>query len=229
MYIITLSESSSPIYVEEKVLNIIYGEDIEYIIDWINIYCINEIENLVMSPSLSNVFSINYIVERDENLFKLIKKYKQLKKGYIYNNYKDISEVIFTIKYNYFDEQSENESVLNKIAKLYLQDNHTELSFIQKETCHRIMKNLNKDELFEVIINFESALTTKNIWNNKELQLLQNETIKNYKKTMYNNISRKVKKFNKEHKVINETNKDSLPISCKLEWEILNEMKEKYD
>lgn len=235
MYIISLYQNSSPVYAEEKVLNIIYGEDSEYIKNWINLYCINEIDSLIMSPPLYNTHSINYIIENNENVFNLIKKYKQSKEGYIYNSYKKVSEIIYSIKYNYFDEHKEfeNESVLNKIANLYLEDTHTKLSFIQKEICHRIMRNLNKDELFEVIINFETTLRTKNIWNNKELQLLQNETIKKYRKTMYNNISRRLKKKEKE---INQTNtnnelniKNSLPITCKLEWEILNGMKEKFD
>jgi len=224
MYIISLFENISlPICVEEKVINIIYGEDRDYVEEWINIYCMNEINSLIMCPLLYNTFCINYNIENENNLFRIIKKYKQLKEGYIYNSYKNVSEIVCSIKYTYFDEKSDEQININVFDKLKNVDNS-----IQKETCHRIMKSLNKDELFEMIINFENALTTKNIWNNKELQLLQIETIKNYRKTMYNNTFRKVKKINKEIEN-NKTQKDILPKTCKIEWEIMNTMKEKYD
>jgi hypothetical protein len=226
MYIISLVENISlPISAGEKVINIIYGEDSNYVEDWINTYCMNEIESLIMCPLLPNVFSINYTMEKDKQLFKLIKNYKKLKEGYIFNSYKNVSEIVFSIKYTYFNEnENENENILNKLAKLNRQDKQDNGTFfVQKETCHRIMENLNKEELLQIIINFESALITKNIWNNKELELLQNETIKNYRKTMYNNISRKVKKINKkiENNKIQKDFNVILPKTCKIEWEII--------
>lgn len=228
----------------EEVINIFYGENDSYIENWITTYFDQEIDSLKMTNLNVNSESLDYFVEIRDNTYYLIKKYKVILKGYIYNSSEKISDNLFSIRCLSYNN---TEPLLNKIQTQPLWNG------INSEVTHRVMKQVDKDTLYQMNIKFEGAIKTKDTWNSTELVMLQNEITRTHKKELYSSIVKKMKKFEKKyHK--KEYLIQSLPYktimadgnqikgvggiipdlssysssSCALEYHIINK-KEKYD
>lgn len=239
----------------EEVVNIFYGENDTYIKNWINSYFEQEIEGLRMTPYEENIKpdSLDYFVEIENDTYYLIKKYKMILKGYIYNSSEKVSQKIFSLRilsYNNIDP------LLNSIQNQPLWND------INSEVTHRVMKHIDKDTLYQINMKFEGAIKTKNIWTSTELVMLQNEITKNHKKVLYSSIVKKMKRFQKKQNkkdilihqqqnlqtniipcktIITEGNKlknlgRGIPdlsnfsgSSCALEYHIINQKKDKLD
>lgn len=188
----------------ETVLNILYGENHAYLENWIKSYLDQEINNLKKTANNDDEF----FVEIKDNTYHVIKKTKIILKGYLYNSKKITSVRLFSIKPLTYNN---TEPFLNQIEKQPFWNS------INTEITHRIMKHLDKDSLFKINMKFESAIKTKETWNSTELVMLQNEIIKNYKKELYNSMTKKFKKFEKPF----QSNHKLMP-SCSLEYNIIN-------
>ena len=175
----------------EKVINVFYGENDVYINEWIKDYfnqemCIMRVES--MESMDKNVSDIDYYIETEDSLFYLIKKYKLLSRGYVYNKSGIICDKIQSIKIMDFDGMVNNVEISG--SNLW--------NGINNEINHRVMRNIDHDSLFQLNIKLEDALKTKDTWRSTELVMLQNEVIKVHKKELYSSILKKVKKFNKK-------------------------------
>jgi hypothetical protein len=233
----------------EKVINIFYGENDSYIENWINTYFDEEINRLKMTPCKGNINyeTLDYFVEIKDNIYYLIKKYKVILRGYIYNSSEKVSDKLFSIhclSYNNIDTP--------------LTQTHTQplWNAINSEVTHRVMKQVDKDTLYQMNMKFQGAIKTKDMWNSTELVMLQNEITRTHKKELYSSIVKKMKKFEKRQQFKKErTPPLSLPCktimangselhgvggvmpdlshysssSCALEYHIINNKKEKYD
>jgi len=235
----------------EDVLNIFYGENDKYIENWINAYFEQEIEGLKMTPCEGHMKpdSLDFFVEIENNIYYLVKKYKVILKGYIYNSSEKISEKLFSIRCLSYDNI---DPLLNNIQ------NQPFWNGINSEVTHRVMKQVDKDTLYQINMKFESAIKTKETWSSTELVMLQNEITKTHKKELYSSIVKKMKKFEKKQNkkglspqlqintipcktVIVEGNKlkgvgGVMPdlshhsgSSCALEYMIVSNKKEKFD
>jgi len=185
----------------EEVINVIYGENSVYVNNWINSFFEKEISSLKMSPN-DNKFiqhdSLDYFVEIENNIYYLVKKYKLISKGYIYNSYEKKAERLYSIKViNY--ENIEN-IVLNETPCETLWND------INLEIIHRIMKQIDKDSLLQLNLKFESAIKTKKQWSSTEIIMLQYELIKTHKKELYSSIVKKMKKIEKKQQNKNTFN-----------------------
>jgi hypothetical protein len=222
----------------EDVINIFYGENESYINEWIVKYFEQEILRLTNENGDADFF-----VELSESIFYLVKKYKKVSKGYIYNSTEKIDEKIQSIRLLDFD--SSKQLAINASTNNLWND-------INNEINHRIMKQIDHESLYQINMKFEGAIKTKNNWNSTELVMLQNEITKQHKKELYSSIVKKVKKFNKKNSklqkqeflvlpsktiIINENGymegDNKMPnlskfSSCSLEYQIINK-KEKFD
>jgi hypothetical protein len=176
----------------EDVINIFYGENNEYVADWINAYFEQEIESLKMMPCEDNIRpdSLDYFVEMENNMFYLVKKYKQILKGYIYNTSEKISEKLYSIRYLTFDNVNVVLDKVNESSSLW--------NGINSEITHRVMRQVDQDSLYRINLNFEAAIKTKENWNSTELIMMRNEITKTYKKELYSSIVKKMKRFEKK-------------------------------
>ena len=193
----------------EDVINIFYGENTEYVENWINTYFEQEMESLKMMPCEGNIKydSLDYFVEMENNMYYLVKKYKHVLKGYIYNTSEKISEKLYSIRCLTFDNVN---VVLDKVNKDSLWNG------INSEITHRVMRQVDQDSLYRINLNFEAAIKTKDNWNSTELIMMRNEITKNYKKELYSSIVKKMKKFEKKQKKISpNTNQQQHVIPCK--------------
>lgn len=175
----------------ETVLNIFYGENNSFIDNWINEYLKQEIDSLNLQPYNKNIKpkSIEYSIKTSDNEIHLIKKYKTILKGYIYNSSEKIEETLFSFRYLHFDgintllENTQNQTLWNGI---------------NSEISHRVLKQLDKDSLYNINLKFEAAIKTKEHWTSTELVMLKNELTKSYKKELYSSVVKKMKKFEKK-------------------------------
>ncbi len=175
----------------EKVLNIFYGENDSFISNWINAYLEEEIDILKNTPCEESVKSdsLDYFVELESGIYYLVKKYHLIVKGYIYNSSEKVSKRLFSIRCLQFDGIN---LVLEKVQSQPLWNN------INSEINHRVLKQVDQDSMYNICLNMESAIKTKENWTSTELVMLQNEVTKNYKRELYSSVVKKMKKFEKK-------------------------------
>ena len=202
----------------ENILNILYGEDLDYTQKWINSYVNDEIMSLKMAPNnnpLIKIDTIDYNVNNKENVLTIIKNYKKIKEGYIYNATQKYSDKLFSIRFLNFDESvsqiNGQESFLSNISK-NIEVNALKESIVC-EINHRVLKQLDQPSLYQIFLKFEAAIKTKSSWTSTELINLESESIKSFKKQLYSNITKRLKRYGRK-------SHETLP-SCRLEWSMV--------
>ena len=108
------------IIVEQKeiknVATIVYGKDINKAREWVYNYLIKRIEDME-NISMKNTLGYKIIENDNMNKYTIIKEYKEIDKGYIYNSYiKKLEPVLSTSILEY------NETSINK--RKFLQQYH---------------------------------------------------------------------------------------------------------
>jgi hypothetical protein len=98
---------------------------------------------------------------------------------------------------------------------------------INQEVNNRVLKQLDKDTLLQVLYKIQQRIETKPNWNKTEFTGLISETLKNFRKELYSSVAKRMKRFGKRKSLYkNDTHKDiisQIPISCKLEASIKHE------
>jgi len=194
---------------EESIINVMYGDDDSFVRKWVTMYLNEEIESLNQSPCPKNCKDIEYEIHSDNNKFSLIKKYIKCKVGFIYNSSERVQEILYTIRFLSYDNTN---SILDAQSSPLWKDINTEIN-------NRVLKQLDKQSLYQVMMKIQNALGTKKTWNREEYTNVVCEVIKNFKKELYSSIAKKMKRFGKK--------KASVPSSfvyntCKLEAYIKN-------
>lgn len=208
----------------ETVLNIIYGDNEDYIKKWISLYFDNIIEKK------EKVDSEEFFVEIENGIYYLVKKTMVIVKGYIFNTPRQITEKLFSVRYLKFDEKKETVLLktlsdnikLNELGGLYPE--------ISNETNHKVLEGIDKTSLYEIYCAFEGAIRTKETWNTMELVILQNKVTREFKKDLYSTIVKKAKKAANKLKKKSPTNSDTSsncsPVLLPCKTIMINEMNE---
>lgn len=180
--------------ISDKVLNVIYGEEDAYAKKWISEYLISQIDSLAMCPAFTCQKYVSYVVESKEcGDMALVKKYKKVHKGYIYNTSKLVSEELMKIAILEFD----GDNILFQVEKCLDYE-------ITNEINKRVIKQLDKESLCQVFSRVHNRVETKKHWNSYEFTGLVSEVIKNFKKELYSSIVKKLKRFgNKSFEKVN--------------------------
>ena len=210
---------------DEEILNIFYGENTEYLKNWILTYISNDIFN-------SNLEEFDLSIEERDPVYYVIKTTKVLVKGYLFNKYTQVKEDMYLIKVLEFNGGN---SIINSLVSKVKQG--TELwKGINSEITHQVLYKCDRDSLYQIILALESAIKSKEIWNSTELIMTENQITKNFKKELYSNVIKKIKK-NKQGNLIKKIKGKTNSISsssglpeqikwndsiCKLEYTKLN-------
>lgn len=207
----------------QSILNIFHVDDEDYIEKWINEYIKQEINNLYPSQEIKN--DISYDIESNFTEFSLIQKTKIINKGYIYNSNAFSYTKLFTININNFTE-----TLTDTCISLQKNIPYTKLyNDINEEINKRIIKNLSKETLCLLLLDYNKKIQTKNEWTQKELILIQNSLIKKYEIQLFNTISKQLRKNNKKQKrqnQISEYPENKILKSCKLEYITISKPKQ---
>ncbi len=170
----------------DEILNMFYCSNQTIIRNWIKEFIRNDIitrkEN---EKQINDKINLTYEINDAETNFQLIKLYKKISKGYIYNSSEKLSEIIYKISILEFDKCSTPAL------------NNEKWSDINNEINNRVLKQLDQNSLYQIIIELESKIRTKSTWNRTEYVGLVSETIQKFKKSLYSTVAKRMKRFGK--------------------------------
>ena len=173
---------------EQRVINIIYGDNMYITKAWILEYLNNEMESLNMCPNQDKYISyISYKSEQPTpNTWDFIKLYKKTNKGYIYNTSEKLQEQLFTLHIMEYTEDKENNTDI-KVNNTWRDLNN--------EINNRVLRQLDKESLYQVLRSIQNKMLLKESWDSFEFTNMISETIRTFKKQLYSNIAKKLKRF----------------------------------
>lgn len=194
----------------ETILNIVYGDNEDYVKKWIEIY----FDNIIEKKDKNEIF----FVEIKNGIYYLVRKYQVIVKGYIFNTPKQITEQILSVRYIKFIEENHLLKTLSNHIKL--KELHGLYPEITSNINHKVLNQVDKDSLYEIYCAFEGAIRTKQTWNTSELIILQDKITRDFKRDLYSTVLKKFKKIaNKQNKLKNQSSSicplSTVSYSCK--------------
>lgn len=197
---------------DDEVLNIFYTDNLMSIRDWIKEYINQDIISYSYSPIEKNMKCLTYELNDGEHNFQLLKKYKRINQGYIYNSSERITDVLYSISILEFN--SEKKTTQLQGSNMWKN--------VNVEINNRMLKRLDKDSILTIFNVIQDKIHTKHNWNKTEFVSVVSDTLKEYKKEMYKSISKRIKQLNKHKNSYKQhvdviTEKDNQVSSCRLE------------
>jgi hypothetical protein len=169
----------------KSVVNIIYGDNVE---NFINTYLNDELEYL---NSMNTNENENEIIEYDivNNSIQMTKSMKN--KGYLYNTYTKNTTIIISIEVIEYNP---------KFIEIPKKQNSVLWENLNSEINHRILKNMDKDSLYQIFETLDNNLKIKDKWSSNDFINILNDILKHFKKEYYSSIAKKLNryKFKKE-------------------------------
>ena len=199
---------------KDEVLNVFYGNDTTVINNWIKDYINDDIESLKIIPLNKDIRAVSYETIENQNKIELIRKVKKVNKGYIYNSSERLTETIYTITTLEYDG-------INKFNnEQYTLKDNSKWADINNEINNRVLKQLDKESLHQILNKIQGSIKLKSNWNYTEYTSLVSEILKTFKKDVYSSLAKRLKRFGKKQKHYNNftfSTEQSLTGSCKLE------------
>ncbi len=175
MYVII--EKSGAQHTSDTVLNIMFNSVID-IRKWILEYLTTISNSLLMSPNEQFIRNKSFSIEENNNTFTLIQSFKQIHPGYVYNTSYKSKEIITIIQYLEFDG-----------TPLYSQSfNCTDTD---TDIYNRVLKKMDQDSLYQFLNKIQDNIHLKNTWTITDYTSMITDTLKNFKKELYSNITKK--------------------------------------
>lgn len=197
-----------------EVINIFYGDDINLINNWIKEHINDSIESLKLAPLNKDVRLLSYETVENQNKFELIKRFKKINPGYIYNSSERLTETVYTITYLEYNG-------INKFnTEQYVLKDNNKWADINTEINNRVLKQLDKESLYQILTKIQGSIKLKSHWNYTEYTSLVSETLKAFKKELYSSIAKRLKRFGKKqnnYKEFTFSSEQSYGTSCLLE------------
>jgi hypothetical protein len=172
---------------KKTVVSVLYDFQYER---WINNYLNNEknyLENCGKTETDSETRNIEYTVNNRE----LIQTETIVKKGYLYNNIITKETKILSLEVYTFDANDVESNYNNESTRLW--------ENINSEINKRILKNMDKESLYQVFMKINENMKLKQNWSNYEYINMLNEILKNFKKELYSSVAKKLKRFRRSH------------------------------
>jgi hypothetical protein len=172
---------------KKEVVNIIYGDSyenwaIEYLTDIISDIS-NEIQDKHDNPDEPG--DISYY--SDIQLLSIIKKEYIIEKGYIFNNKKVEETPILKLEVLEYNPRSLDFNKKKSEGKLW--------ENLNSEINHRVLKNMDKDSLYQVFIELDKNMKLKQNWTSNDFINILNELLKNFKKQLYSSVAKKLRRY----------------------------------
>lgn len=180
---------------KDQVLNILYGTDSSPVSAWVLEYLEQQVQSLKMTPSQENIKYVSYSVKNIDGFnFELIKSYKKVNRGYVYNSSEKLTEVVQKIKVLEY-----NENYVNCLQSVQF---GTDMwSNLNEEINNRVLKQLDKESFYQVFQKIQTSIKQKRNWTNIEFTSLVVDVIKDFKKELYSSIAKRMKRFGKRQNI----------------------------
>jgi hypothetical protein len=207
MYII-LKQST---FENDEVLNVFYCDDLTLIRNWVKDTIEDDIVSYRYAPNEKHIKYVTYELNDGDKNFQLLKKYKRIHPGYVYNSSELITEVFYTITILEFDS---NKPVRNLESSEMWRN-------INSEVNNRVLKQLDKESLFQVFCTIQEKIGKKRDWNRTEFIGVLSETLRNFRKELYSSIAKRLKRFGRKQSLYKKNTKQQniqeVLTSCKIE------------
>lgn len=186
-----------------EIYDIIYSNNESLAYNSMTNHAVQEMESLKMSPALKNTKYITYYINSTERTVELMKKYKLIYKGMIYNSSEYITETVFKMTFLPFN----NYNSVNSIEPT------SDFNFnLNKEIHTRLFKQLDTEQATEVFNKLLGSFCSKKTWNNHEIMNLITDITYEYKTNKISDIIQNMKRYGeyplpyfKESKTRNES------------------------
>lgn len=169
------------------ILNVVYGNDISLAYSWITDTLSNEIKSLSLIPPNTDELDINYIVEFDnDSSYTLIKRYKKVKPGYLFNSYSTKNLELYKIK-------------ILKFSNINLQNCKQSILYnnLNNEINNRVLNSLDKESLFQIFTLVQNIITSKESWNYTEYNSILSDVLHSFKREFYSSIAKRARRYGK--------------------------------
>ncbi|NBP01352.1 MAG: hypothetical protein EBU90_14655 [Proteobacteria bacterium] len=185
MFVVLRQDSDS-----EQVVNIIHGTDTSIVKSWISEYLHSEMESQSMCPALPDTKYNAYTIEDDETsgVSRLVKRYKQVHRGYVYNSSERKESTVCAVRYLEFNGDN---MTFESISKGLWNDLNAEINY-------RVIRQMDKDSLVQVIGCIQQGMSTKNNWTTSEFTALVSETLKSFRKELFSSITKRMRRYGKQ-------------------------------
>jgi hypothetical protein len=182
---------------KDQVLNILYGTDSTPVSAWVLEYLEQQVQSLKMTPYQENIKYISYSVKNIDGFnFELLKSYKKVNKGYVYNSSEKITEILQKIKILEYNE--------NHVDSLHSVQFGTDMwSNLNEEINNRVLKQLDKESFYQIFQKIQNSIKRKRTWTNIEFTALVIDVVKDFKKELYSSIAKRMKRFGKRQNIYN--------------------------
>jgi hypothetical protein len=171
----------------KQVINVLFGDDVGRIRKWIEDYLQSEINSYAYMPLKKDTRNVSYSYTcNGEDTYKLIKSYKQIHKGYVYNTSDKVQEVIYTIKF--LEYQTKDCMSRAENGTLLWND-------INAEINNRVLKQLDKESLYQVMTEVHDRISFRGFWDKSEYTHMVTEVLKDFKKESYSTVVKRMKRF----------------------------------
>lgn len=193
-------------YENDEVINLFYCQDSTIVRAWVQEYIKTDIVSLMHCPLVEGVKAMTYeLNDADKNL-QLIKRYKRVNKGYIYNSSDRITEIVYSISILEFDSENTGDGLHAS----------NDWKNINNEINRRILGRLDKESLFQIFVKVQGYIDTKRSMTSTEYTGFISEIISKFKKELYSSVAKVRKEFKRTNDYVPE-NFNQPRGSCKLE------------
>lgn len=193
---------------KETVCNVFYGHTMTSVAGWVRDYLVELAESYKTTPPLKYQRNIVYDVVDSGDVLILRKRYHQVNKGYVYNSYTECSETIVQMKILEFNGNID-----------WSPQSNSPLANINDEINNRVLKQLDKDSLYQITMKIHRLVKSKKTFTPLEYTGIVMEVIREFKKELYSSIAKKMKRFGKHDQIQRSLLCSQLISACKLEAE----------
>lgn len=177
MYIVLKKQDNS-----DNVINMFYNREIG--IKWMNDY-INEFKNNINTDENNTG---DYVIKVDDNCVNLVKIEQFIKKGFFTNEKRKTETNICEIHLLEFDCKDVPVYNFELTENIKLWEN------INNEINNRVIKKMDQDSLYQYIIMLKTNINLKREWTSNEYMHLSNEYLKTFRKELYSNVAKKMRR-----------------------------------
>ncbi|NDC95278.1 hypothetical protein EB118_12540 [bacterium] len=181
------------------VCNVFYGHNLSVVQNWVNDYLVEYSNGLKTTPVQKYEKEVEYYVT-DNCVYK---RYKTLNKGYVYNNYTTHKDNLLSLTILPFDGHID-----------FVPENNSLLSNINEEINNRVLKQLDKESLLQILQKVNKLTKSKAKFTSTEYTGIIMEVIRDFKKELYSSIAKKLKRFGKKPQALDLS---KILLNCKLE------------